>query len=185
MSDNVKDGMPLKRVIFGPQPVTERIKYPPPPPPPPKDFYPRKPKFWQLRGTEAAVYRRNHNLIFTAAAMFVGYLIVRYGDGKRKRMMKFYLSKLLAYQNVLFITFVVFQTDQDDETYDDFERKYIESRTKHIARQNIQVGHNPVETPADIREDIRLRAGVAGSGYIKDRGTGYGNWQERIESIDE
>lgn len=56
----------IKRLPFGPNSVINRFHYEPPLPPPPHDFYPKQPKYWQLRGTPAHT-RKN----YLAAVFFV------------------------------------------------------------------------------------------------------------------
>jgi hypothetical protein len=63
---------PLKRVPFGPRTPDEIYRFPKPPPLPPKDFYPRKPPYWQLYGTPAYKTRNNFALAFALGAAALG-----------------------------------------------------------------------------------------------------------------
>ena len=76
-------GYKSKRIPFGLRMKTERVMYEPPPPPVPKDFYPRKPPFWQTYGTEA--YSKSNRAAFAATAFFCllgAYIMLRHDDAR-------------------------------------------------------------------------------------------------------
>lgn len=76
-----------KRIIFGKKDSNERTRYPPPPPPPPKGTYPRKPPFWQTRGTKADVYRSGIAGSVVLGGLVIGGFIMYYFDSSRKNML--------------------------------------------------------------------------------------------------
>lgn len=143
---------PLKRVPFGPQSSNQPYAFPKPPPIPPKDFYPRKPEFWKLYGTEAYGNRNLSILLMGTSVTLLAAAIMYFRSETPRNWFKFFTGAPMP-------------------TMDEVEARLLAKRQKFMA---MELELPPHVTEDSTHEERRLNSRFLGGHLVDGGALGYG-----------